>query len=634
MRTSDRIRSNGAHRPGGIALTRRAVMLLAALLSLAPGWIQPATDPATGPAAPASVPAARLAKNVVVITVEGGIDRWTEASVNRRLAQAEKAGADAVVIELDTPGGELGAVLGTSQSIKSSSIANTVAWVNDDAYSGGAILALACREIVAAPTASMGDAFPVTATMTGLRGLTPDERVKLLPPLLADVTESARRNGYDEYLVQAIVVDGVELWAVEDTETGRVLFINESEHRALFDAEPVRGKPALASVPGGRAGTEYSAPQTTPQTTPQTVPQTPPGEQAADAATPPPGPQGPTDTQEVFEITEERRFNPASDALADVSESISEGLETETTRPAITPALKGRFINPVYVTDGTAPIVMRSDELDRFGFSAASITNDEQLKEFFGADELARVNMGWEYKLARFMSSLPVRILLIAVFLLGMLIEMTNPGVIFAGVAAAAALGALIVPSLLTDFAGALELILIAAGIILVAVELLLIPGFGVFGLAGIGAMFVGIMLTFVPDGPSFGSAGAGSLLTGATTTLLGLVTAGIGAFFLLRNAESLPLLKRLILQTPEPTTVGVLEAAARADSDDVEPGAIGETISPLRPSGRVRVDGRAYDAIATRGYIEAGQPVEVLGSQGFSLRVRPAEPRREGDTA
>lgn len=96
----------------------------------------------------------------------------------------------------------------------------------------------------------MGDAFPITFGLQGVRGLSPDERTKFLPPLLTEVADSARRFGYDEFLVQAMVVDGIELWSVRDAQTGKLWFINESEFRVLFEGDPPRGKPVLTSVTG------------------------------------------------------------------------------------------------------------------------------------------------------------------------------------------------------------------------------------------------------------------------------------------------------------------------------------------------------------------------------------------------
>ena len=210
--------------------------------------------------APLSVPASRQADRVAIITIEGAIDAITAMSVRRRIGEAEDAGYNAIVFEINSPGGGVGAVLDITNTIKSSSINNTIAWVNTDAYSGGAIIALACKEIISSSPGAMGDAFPVIMTAVtqgnqtrgGLRGLTPDERTKLLPPLLADVTDSARRNGYDEYLVQAIVIDGIELWQIENTNTLQRYAINEAEYRTLFNEDPPRGMPLIAQVTGGR----------------------------------------------------------------------------------------------------------------------------------------------------------------------------------------------------------------------------------------------------------------------------------------------------------------------------------------------------------------------------------------------
>ncbi|MEX0876025.1 MAG: hypothetical protein WD114_01080, partial [Phycisphaerales bacterium] len=240
-----------------LAVVSRSLMAVCALALLGAGSAaQDRTgdtgDGARGEAAEVvSIPAARQADRVAVITVHGPIDAITAMSVTRRIEAAEKAGMDAMVLEVDSPGGELGAVLEISNAIKSSSIVNSVGWVNPDAYSGGAIIALACREIVTSDPASFGDAFIVTFGGGGLRALSPDERTKLLPPLMADVTDSARRSGYDEYLVQAIVADGIELWLAEDIETGQRLAINAQEYRMLFGEDPPRGKPMLAEVTGG-----------------------------------------------------------------------------------------------------------------------------------------------------------------------------------------------------------------------------------------------------------------------------------------------------------------------------------------------------------------------------------------------
>ncbi len=167
-----------------------------------------------------AVPASRKAKDIAVITIREEITSVTADSVRRRITLAEKAGADAIVFDIDTPGGDLYAALAICKLIKNCPIKNTVAWINTRAYSAGAIIALACKEIVNTSSSDFGDALPIAVDPLGqLKTLGKAERQKITAPMIAEVVDSARRNGYDEYLVQGLVSLGVELWLVENIQT-------------------------------------------------------------------------------------------------------------------------------------------------------------------------------------------------------------------------------------------------------------------------------------------------------------------------------------------------------------------------------------------------------------------------------
>ncbi|USN99037.1 MAG: hypothetical protein H6810_12955 [Phycisphaeraceae bacterium] len=597
----------------------RSALLLLLTLSLGLGPVAQ-TD---APAPVASIPAARQADDVVIITMRGEIDRWTELSLKRRIKQAEESGADAIVIEIDSPGGELGAVLEICNAIKSSTITNAVAWVHPQAFSGGAIVALACREIVTSDPASMGDAFPITFGPQGVRGLSPDERTKFLPPLLTEVVDSARRNGYDEFLVQAMVTDQIELWSVRDTETGKLWFIDEAEYHVLFDGDPPKGKPSLASVPGGRASEH-----------PELL--GPTSEAANDEAGPgAAGPFAPVTTPES--VTEpgpaDTGFIPASPTVADLQGSASQGLSAASTRPVFTAADRGRYVDPRYICDGSSAIVLRNDQLAEFGFSAATIENDQELRDFFGAKRMIRTEQTWSEGMVRFLMNPIVRGVLIVIFLLGLFIEMSSPGVILPGALAIAALVGIIAPPMLVGMAGWWEMLVLGLGIVCLLVELLVIPGFGVFGVIGLIALFVGLVGTFIPDGSGGlfgGDARAESgLLTGVAVILLSTATSGVGIYFLGKHFGTLPFLNRLILDTDRDNEEDELAAMDPGPLHEPRPGDLGVVVAPLRASGRAEINGRIYDAIAQRGYIEEGAPIEVVERRGFSWVVRPASPSR-----
>src|SRR5690606_34714401 len=87
----------------------------------------------------------------------------------------------------------------------------------------------------------------------GLQQLPATERAKLESPLLDEVVDSARRNHYDENLVQSFVSVGVELWLIENGETGEKVFVDREEYRAAIGEEPPSELTSITPTNGERA---------------------------------------------------------------------------------------------------------------------------------------------------------------------------------------------------------------------------------------------------------------------------------------------------------------------------------------------------------------------------------------------
>ena len=611
-----------------LRLLNRVVLGLCAVVGFAAfaGDIDQGDAEATPTSTPAvvvrSIPAARQADRVAVIPMEGAIDRITAMSINRRIQAAETAGMDAIVIEIDSPGGELGAVLEISNTIKNSSITNTVAWVHPDAYSGGAIVALACNEIVASSPASMGDAFIIQMGPGHIRGLSPDERTKFLPPLMADVTDSARRSGFDEYLVQGIVVDGVELWYVENSETGEKIAINEQEYRLLFDGEPLRGKPMLAQVTGGIQTYRDPVEPTDDDTDEMNDDR---GSDSKSGA----GPGG----------VDPKAYRPASETLRDIEGVFNDPeemfeLEYPSNRVILSSADKGKYRLVGYITDGSAAIVMRDDQLRYFGFVSQIVQDDVDLRAFFGAKELVRIRMSPTEKLVRFFIHPYVRGFLIVVVLLALFVEMMMGGVGIAGAVALGALALLLGPPALIGLSGWWELIAIVVGIVCLTIEAFIVPGFGIFGVIGFIALFGGLIGTFVSAGGTLANPTMQKdLTTGAVTVLLSFATAGVGWWLIIRNAQSLPFFEKLILSGA--SGVGGMPQksmfhAIVVDDGSVKVGSVGVTITPLYPIGQADFDDQIVDVHAAFGTIERGERVRVVSATKMRIEVEPCSDQSE----
>src|SRR5829696_6660717 len=190
----------------------RSMSILAVALCLA----MPAAALATSP----SPPAAR--ETAVVISLSGTVDDFNRDALQRRYEKARRLGAGTVILEIDTYGGLVSSALDISRYIKNQTDLHTIAFVNSKAISAGALIALACDEIVMTPSATLGDCAPIQYDPSGgLRTMGEAERAKAESPVLADFEESAQKNGYDPLLARAMVTVKTTVHYVENEASGK-----------------------------------------------------------------------------------------------------------------------------------------------------------------------------------------------------------------------------------------------------------------------------------------------------------------------------------------------------------------------------------------------------------------------------
>lgn len=556
------------------------------------------------PGAPSAAPASRQADKIAVITIHEPITSVTEYSVRRRLAEAEARGAQAVVFDINTPGGDLFATLAICNAIKGGPIPTTVAWINPDAYSAGVFIALACREIVTAPYATLGDAAPIAIMPgIGLQSLPETERQKILAPVLAELVNSARRNAYDEKFVQGFLSLGAELWLVEDTRTGERYFIDEPEWRTVFDSDPPRISPRFSA--GATRGAGASTPDTQPLV-----------DLPRPRARPAPGePRG-----------DDSEFRPAIPGLSgETLSAVSQNLDQPSLRPQFTSADRGRFRLIEYTSDGTTLLTLKQDDLLRYGFSSGVIRNDEELKAFFGAKELVRLDKSVVEHIVSFLRNNWVRGGLIAIFLLCMFLELVAPGVTAPGLIAGVCLLALLAPPLLLGAAGWWTIAAVGAGVVLLLVELFVLPGMIIFGAVGVLLLLAGLVGSFVnTNDPRMGD----QIVHGLAITLLATFVAAIGMYFVGRVYGSVPVLNRLVLTgTQERPEEGDLLASDHAPEQGlVSVGDEGVATTPLRPAGSAQFGDTIVDVVSETGFADSGTRVRVLSVTRYRVGVEALE--------
>lgn len=605
--------------------------------------VNPAPAPQSSPSAPAKpdrIQQAKLAgsglisKNVAILTLDREIDRTTAVSIKRRIKEAESAGADAIVIELNTPGGELGAVREIAAALSATTVTRTVAWVNTDAYSGGAIIALACKEIVVADGSALGDAAPIAISpLAGLQPLPATERSKLLAPLLGTVVDLARRNGYDERMVQGMVALGVELWLVENPSTGQRLLIDRAEYQLLFDAPPPLSRPRI--VTGNVAPiSPPAAPPASPPLNPSTSPAT---TDTKKPATPKPS-SSPTSGMPASAGSD---FRPATSSVRPQDVTIAQQyILTPSQRLALSANDRGKWQLVEYVTDGSGILTLNADELVRYSLARTKINSQAELEAYLQSTTVQRLGFGWHEQLAIFLSSIWIRGLLVILIVLGLFIEFIHPGLILPGAVAGISIVLLVMPGILLGLAGWWPLVGIVLGIVLILTELFLFPGLVFPGAIGLLLLFGGLVMSFVPAGqaafPGTTTSTTQSLLWGVSFVLLGVVSCCVVGYTLHRMGRSLPVFRHLVLSgasgVAADETAGASPSTGVATESGMVPtaggpaqvmlGAKGITVTPLRPAGKVEFDGLIMDVVAESAFVDAGAMVRIVAIDGMRLVV------------
>ena len=108
----------------------------------------------------------------------------------------------------------------------------------------------------------------------------------------------------------------------------------------------------------------------------------------------------------------------------------------------------------------------------------------------------------WSEDLVRFLTDPTISSLLTTFGTIGIISELYSAGWGIGGTIGIVCLTLALGASYLTQLASSMDLLIIFSGLLLLAVEFVAIPGFGFFGITGIGVLFYGLYLLLIPDIP------------------------------------------------------------------------------------------------------------------------------------
>ena len=261
-------------------------------------------------------------------------------------------------------------------------------------------------------------------------------------------------------------------------------------------------------------------------------------------------------------------------------------------------------------------LTLSTSEAVRVGY-AKEVADWEAMKAAAGAAGAAVVtpSVNWAERLVRFFSNPLIAPFLLSFGFLGLMIELKTPTFGLAGLAGLASLGLFFGSHFLLGLAGWESLALVGIGVLLLLIELLVLPGFGVAGVLGITAIVGSILLSLLGPSPTSGDLVRALVILVSSVTLVGVCTWAL-IRHLPHDRRGRSLFHTAALRSGD----GYTAAQARQELH----GAEGVALTDLRPAGTARFGDERLDVVSDGAFVSAGTAVRIVRSEGYRHVVQP----------
>ncbi|GED58975.1 nodulation protein NfeD [Brevibacillus formosus] len=251
-----------------------------------------------------------------------------------------------------------------------------------------------------------------------------------------------------------------------------------------------------------------------------------------------------------------------------------------------------------------------AQQAKQLGYADDVVSNKEELLKKLGIqpDSLQAIEPTGGELVARWVTSPIVMSLLLIIGLGGIVVELFAPGFGVAGTISLFAFSLYFFGHYVAGFANWLHIGLFVIGILLMLLEIFL-PG-GIVGAIGFISIVTGLVMAAYDTQQGLASLGVAALITAIVT------------FLLVKKYGVKGLFNKFVLGDTQSNEEGYI---APRDQRELE-GKSGITLTPLRPAGVVKVEGKRVDAVSVGGYIEAGTAITVVQVEGTRIVVAELE--------
>ena len=165
--------------------------------------------------------------NLFVIPISGDVEPGMAAFLKRALNDVPDTPDTVIVVEMDTFGGRVDSALEMVDALLNVKNAKTIAYITNKAISAGALISLACNQLVMKTNTTIGDCAPITYSNEGPKMM----GEKFQSPLRAKFRTLAKRNGYPSVLAESMVTADMEVYRVK--LDGKQVFMDAQEYQDL-----------------------------------------------------------------------------------------------------------------------------------------------------------------------------------------------------------------------------------------------------------------------------------------------------------------------------------------------------------------------------------------------------------------
>lgn len=210
--------------------------------------------------------------------------------------------------------------------------------------------------------------------------------------------------------------------------------------------------------------------------------------------------------------------------------------------------------------------------------------------------------------------------LLIVGIIAGIYFELQTPGIGFALVIALICATLFFAPLYLQGLADHWEIAIFVIGVVMLALEVFVIPGFGVAGILGIIFVLCGLSFSMLSnDFLDFKISKPGLLMNSFLIVIGSMVLSVVLMVIFGKNLLQSSVFKRLVLEDEQRADTGYTSSVPKVSL--LNKNGIARTV--LRPSGKIEIDGVWYDAVALDGFIDMGESIYVEKHENYNLFVR-----------